>query len=127
MSKNDSSEQPKKSVSGGRSKTVRKEQPPPTDEKAEKEATNLATGRLQRAETTETHLHRLLLALFWTVAVSGVAMIAVWAFHMIAPDKCRFLSDARIDKIQGLLGTAVSSALFTDLVKRKIFPPENSN
>jgi hypothetical protein len=50
----------------------------------------------------------------------GLAMILVWAWHMLAPINWRWLTDPEINHLQALLFSGAISALATAIATKKV-------
>jgi hypothetical protein len=50
----------------------------------------------------------------------GLAMVLVWVWHMLAPAKGRWLTEAEINHLQALLFSGAISALATAIATKKI-------
>lgn len=97
---------------------VRPEQQPRPTRKAEKEAIDIADGTLRRTEAVRTNIHYAGLFAFWTLVIVLTSLSLVWAWHLGAPEKWRFLNAEQLSDLQKVLLAAVSSSAATQLSKQ---------
>jgi hypothetical protein len=105
----------------GDGRVVPEQEPEPTS-KALKEATSIATGSLQRYEAIQTHIHRAGVFLFWMCVSVGTILALVWAWHLGAPERYRFLNTEQQNDLQKTLLAAVGSSTATQLAKKWLKP-----
>jgi len=87
---------------------------------AQKEAADIADGTLRRSEAVATHIHRAGLCIIWVMVVMGTSLALIWAWHLGAPEKWRFLTVEQLSDLQKTLLAAVGSSTATNLGKRWI-------
>jgi hypothetical protein len=102
----------------------------PADARAEQEAAMLAQGvdleedgkkqEHRRYQSFRNHINLALIFVFWIVAVSIMVGILIYAWHIVAPDKWKFLSEKGFNKLQTLLGSAVLSSALSGYVKQRM-------
>lgn len=100
------------------------------DELATAEAHQLATGtdlerdgktrEHGRHQTFRDHVNRAMLALFWVIIACVGAGVAVFAFHLVAPDAWHWLKPAAVEKLQTLLAAALLSSALTGYVNKRM-------
>lgn len=67
-------------------------------------------------------------ALIVLAALLFAGTLCIWAWHLIAPDKFRWLSKEELDKLQVLVFSGAASSLATVIGKRVIGgPPTNGS
>ena len=98
------------------------EHEPEPSEKAEKEAARFASRNLQRDDTVRTHIHRGGLVVLWIIVSVGIGLFLVWAWHLGAPEKLRFLTVEQRDDLQMVLFSAVGSSFVTNVSRRWLNP-----
>jgi hypothetical protein len=95
--------------------------------KAFKEATSIASGSLRRYEAVQTHIHLAGLFLFWTLIAIGTTLMLVWAWHLGAPEKWRFLNVEQQSDLQKTLIAAIGSSSVTQLSRKWLQPKDGSD
>jgi hypothetical protein len=98
------------------------EREPESTPKAIKEAASIASGSLQRYEAVQTHIHRAGLFLFWMCVSVGTSLGLIWAWHLGAPERYRFLSVEQQSDLQKTLLAAIGSSTATQLSKKWLKP-----
>ena len=96
---------------------VPEQEPEPTP-KALKEATSIASGSLRRYEMVQTHIHRAGLCLFWVLVIAVGILSMIWAWHLGAPEKWRFLTTEQQSDLQKTLLAGVGSSAATQLSRK---------
>src|ERR1035441_6044056 len=89
------------------------EQEPEPTEKSLKEASAFARGDLRRYQEIQTHIHRAGLVVFWIFVSVGVILGLIWAWHIGAPEKWRFLDTEQRQDLQMALVSALGSSFVT--------------
>jgi hypothetical protein len=100
------------------------------DSIAKKEALSIANcvdieqdGKEQehnRHQAFRNHVNRATIMLFWIISAGLLIGIAAFAWHMVTPEKWHYLSQAQLDKLQTVLGSAILSSAFTGYVNRRM-------
>lgn len=86
--------------------------------RAEKEAAGISAGTLRRTEEVRANIHRGGLVVFWTLVMVGISLTLVWAWHLGAPAKWRFLTPEQLSELQKTLLAAVGSSAATQLSRK---------
>lgn len=97
---------------------VKPESEPEPSKRAEKEAAGIADGTLRRTEEVRANIHRGGLIAFWTLVIIGTSLTLVWAWHLGAPEKWRFLTTEQLSDLQKTLLAAIGSSAATQLSRR---------
>lgn len=87
-----------------------------------KEASAIARGDLRRHEAIQNHIHRAGLMVFWIAIVVGVALGLIWAWHIGAPERWRFLNTEQRQDLQLVLISMLGSSFVTQASRRWISP-----
>lgn len=66
------------------------------------------------------NVNQAVLIIFWFIVTAICLGIFVFAWHLLTPPSVHFLDDKAIDKLQGLLGTAVLSSALTGYAKGRM-------
>ncbi len=101
------------------------EQEPKTTVKSLKEASAFARGDLRRYESVQTHIHWAGLLVFWAFVIVVLVLALIWAWHLGAPEKWRFLSTEQQNDLQRVLLAAVGSSALTQVAKKWLSSKEN--
>jgi hypothetical protein len=89
---------------------------------AQIEAARITAGNLRRDESIRRHIHRGGLVIYWIFVIVGVVLFLIWAWHLGAPEKLRFLSVEQRYDLEMVLLSAVGSSFVTDASKRWLNP-----
>jgi hypothetical protein len=100
---------------------VPEQEPAPTED-AQKEALAISHGSLRRDESIRTHIHLAGLVLFWMFVFVMISLTLVWAWHLGAPERWRFLTSEQRQDLQMALLSAAGSSYITQVSKRWISP-----
>ena len=95
-------------------------EPPPAviDDTAEKEAAAIAQQKLKRDNRMQGHIHNATVCLMWAFVFGLLLMGAVWLWHLLAPAKWAFLSDAQQHTLGTSLMAAIGSSFVTERAKK---------
>jgi hypothetical protein len=99
-------------------------EPQPTPD-ALKEAAGFSEGDLRRDNAVRTHLHRGGILVYWVFLGVGVILFLIWAWHLGAPDKYRFLTVEQRNDLQMVLLSAVGSSFVTQATQRWLNPKKS--
>lgn len=102
----------------------------PADARANQEAALLAQGgdlevdakkqEHGRHQSFRNHINIALIIVFWIIALSLVIGIAIYSWHILVPDKWKFLTEKGFEKLQTLLGSAILSSALSGYVKQRM-------
>jgi hypothetical protein len=101
---------------------VRPEQETAPSENAQTEAARISSGNLRRDESVRRHIHRGGLVIYWIFVSVGIALFLVWAWHLGAPEKWRFLTVEQRYDLEMVLLSAVGSSFMTEASRRWLNP-----
>lgn len=105
--------------------TVRPEREPTVSVEAQKEAVGFEQRNLDRRRIILENIHIAGLVVFWLFISVGTVFFLIWAWHLIAPDKWRFLNVEERNDLQMVILSAVSSSFATEISRRWLNPPKN--
>ncbi len=100
------------------------------DQLASREASSLAAGvdletdgkhrEHKRHQKFRDHINRATLWIFWIIVLGIIAGVVTYAWHLLTPDQCHYLSEKQLDKLQTLLASAVLSSSLTAYVNKRM-------
>lgn len=103
--------------------------PEPTA-KAKEEAGKLGSGEDLKADgeikehgrhqTFRNHVNVAALIIFWALVTCVIIGLGTFAWHLLAPDCCHYLSEKQLDKLQTLLGAALLSSALTQYTNKRM-------
>jgi len=100
-------------------------EPAEATDAARKEAMDFSARNLRRDNSIRTHIHLGGLVVYWSFLSVGVALFLIWAWHLGAPDKLRFLTIEQRNDLQMVLLSAVGSSFVTEASRRWLNPKKN--
>jgi len=97
---------------------------PVVDDSAKAEAAAIAqqrlTGRFQRSERVQKHIHYGALTVFWLVLAGLLASAGALFLHMVLPVKYHFLAEAQRSELKTVLISVIGSSAVSEGVKRAL-------
>lgn len=84
----------------------------------EESASLFADNEARRQDSILGAIHVGGLIVFWTFVGVGTVLFAVWAWHMGAPEKWRFLTPEQRNELQAVLLAGVGSSFVTEASRR---------
>lgn len=94
------------------------EEIPSTTELARKEAVGIASGKLERDEAIRWHLHYGGVVVYWAFILAGVALLAAWVYHLVAPTKYHLLDMQQRFELQTIILSAIGSSFVTAVARK---------
>ena len=98
-----------------------KEQPIPSPA-ALKEAAGFSEGDLRRDNAIRTQIHYGGIVIYWVFLGVGITLFLIWAWHLGAAEKYRFLTIEQRNDLQMVLLSAVGSSFVTEATRRWLNP-----
>lgn len=103
------------------------EQEPEPTEASLKEASAIARGDLRRHEALQSHIHRAGLLVFWIAVSVAIILGLIWAWHLSAPEKWRFLDTEQRQDLQLAHVSMLGSSFVTQASRRWFKNPADRN
>lgn len=104
-----------------------------SDKSAQLEAKQISSGKSfselqeealakehERSENFRNHFEQISIGALYLAAVIFGAIACVWAWHICAPEKFRFLSDSAISNLQSILTGGILVGAVADHLKKRL-------
>ncbi len=71
-----------------------------------------------RRENFRRHVGYIAVAFCWMLVIGVTGLAITWFWHLITPESLHYLAEDKIDKIQGILFSALAARLVPDYAKK---------